>query len=309
MDFEKNYVVDEEYDGFRIDKYLSEYEAEHSRTYLQKLISDGRVSVNEKVVKANYKLSEGECVRLFLPEPEPLDVCPENIPLDIVYEDDDVIIVNKPKDMVVHPAPGHLSGTLVNALMYHCGSSLSGINGVMRPGIVHRIDMDTTGLLVVCKNDKAHNCIAEQLKVHSGKRVYYALVHGTFKEDTGRVEGSIGRSTSDRKKMCITATGKPAVTNYRVLESFRGKYSLVECQLETGRTHQIRVHMASLHHPLVGDTVYSNNDDSALTKEGQVLHAAVLGFVHPTSNEFVEFEAPLPEYFEKLLTKLRGQKG
>ncbi len=306
MDFEKNYFVDEEYDGFRIDKYLSEYEAEHSRTYLQKLIADGRVSVNDKVVKANYKLSEGECVRLFLPEPEPLNVLPENIPLDIVYEDDDLIIVNKPKDMVVHPAPGHLSGTLVNALLYHCGDSLSGINGVMRPGIVHRIDKDTTGLLVVCKNDKSHNSIAEQLKVHSGTRVYYALVHGSFKEPTGRVEGAIGRSLTDRKKMCITPAGKPAVTNYRLLESFGGKYSLVECRLETGRTHQIRVHMASLNHPLVGDTVYSGHDDSKLTKSGQVLHAAVLGFVHPTSGQYVEFKSDMPEYFENLLSKLRN---
>lgn len=306
MNYEKTYFVDEEYDDFRIDKYLCEYEAEHSRTYLQKLIADGLVKVNDKPVKANYRLSEGECVRLFLPEPEPLNIMPENIPLDIRYEDSDIIIVNKPKDMVVHPAPGHLSGTLVNALMYHCGDSLSGINGVMRPGIVHRIDKDTTGLLVICKNDKSHNFIAEQLKVHSGTRVYYALVHGIFKNDSGRVEAPIGRSTSDRKKMAINPSGKDAVTNYKVLESFKGKYSLVECKLETGRTHQIRVHMASIGHPLVGDSVYSGYDDSSLTKSGQVLHAAVLGFVHPSTNEYVQFESELPDYFEKLLVKLRN---
>lgn len=305
MDFEKTFFVDEEYDDFRIDKYLSEYEAEHSRTYLQKLISDGRVTVDGKVVKANYRLSEGECVRLFLPEPEPLNICPENIPLDIRYEDDDIIIVNKGKNMVVHPAPGHLSGTLVNALMFHCKDNLSGINGVMRPGIVHRIDKDTTGLLVICKNDKAHNAIADQFKVHSGKRVYYALVHGAFSDTEGRIDAPIGRSVTDRKKMAINPKGKDAVTNYKVLETFNNKYSLVECRLETGRTHQIRVHMASIKHPLVGDTFYSNYDDSSLTKDGQVLHAGVLGLVHPTTGNFIEFESELPEYFEEILKKLR----
>ena len=306
MEYEKVYYVDEDDNDKRIDKYLADYETEHSRTYIQKLIADGNVTVNNKTVKSNYKLTEGECIRFLLPEPLPLNVLPENIPLNIVYEDNDIIIINKPKDMVVHPAPGHMSGTLVNALLYHCKDNLSGINGVLRPGIVHRIDKDTTGILIVCKNDVSHKYIAEQLKAHSGKRVYHAIVHGILKEKEGRIEAPIGRSTTDRKKMAINEkNGKPAITNYRVLEEFQGKYSYIECRRETGRTHQIRVHMASLHHPLVGDTVYSSHNDTALHTNGQVLHAALLGIIHPTTNQYMEFTAEEPEYFKQLLNKLR----
>lgn len=306
MNYEKIYYVDEYDIDKRIDKYLADYETEHSRTYIQKLIADGNVTVNGKAVKSNYKLVEGECIRFLLPEPMPLNILPENIPLDIVYEDDDIIIINKPKDMVVHPAPGHLSGTLVNALLYHCKDNLSGINGILRPGIVHRIDKDTTGILIVCKNDISHKSIAEQLKQHSGKRIYHALVHGIFKEKEGRIEAPIGRSPNDRKKMAINEkNGKSAITNYRVLEELQGKYSYIECRLETGRTHQIRVHMASIHHPLVGDVVYSNHNDLSLQTNGQVLHAALLGIVHPKTNEYMEFTAEDPEYFKKLLSKLR----
>ncbi len=305
MDNLLEFIVDEDYENVRVDKFLSELNSDYSRSYIQKLIKDGRVKVNGKTEKPGLKLSEGDRVELDLPDPEPLDVLPEDIPLDIIYEDNDIIIINKPKGMVVHPAPGHLSGTLVNALLFHCKEGLSGINGVMRPGIVHRIDKDTTGLLVVCKNDAAHRNIAEQLKVHSGKRIYYALVHGIFKEKEGRIENYIARSNGDRKKMAVMPEGKRAVTNYKVIEEFKGRYSLVECRLETGRTHQIRVHMAYLSHPLVGDTVYSGYDDSRLTVSGQVLHAAVLGFVHPSTGEYVEFSSELPEYFEQLLESLR----
>jgi 23S rRNA pseudouridine1911/1915/1917 synthase len=305
MDNLLEFIVDEDYENVRVDKFLSELNSDYSRSYIQKLIKDGRVKVNGKTEKPGLKLSEGDRVELDLPDPEPLDVLPEDIPLDIIYEDNDIIIINKPKGRVVHPAPGHLSGTLVNALLFHCKEGLSGINGVMRPGIVHRIDKDTTGLLVVCKNDAAHRNIAEQLKVHSGKRIYYALVHGIFKEKEGRIENYIARSNGDRKKMAVMPEGKRAVTNYKVIEEFKGRYSLVECRLETGRTHQIRVHMAYLSHPLVGDTVYSGYDDSRLTVSGQVLHAAVLGFVHPSTGEYVEFSSELPEYFEQLLESLR----
>ncbi len=308
MNYEKIYYVDESDADTRIDRYLADYETEHSRTYIQKVIAEGNVTVNNKAVKCNYKLSEGECIRFLLPEPMPLNVLPENIPLDIVYEDNDIIIINKPKNMVVHPAPGHMSGTLVNALLFHCKDNLSGINGVLRPGIVHRIDKDTTGILIVCKNDAAHKCIAEQLKLHSGKRIYHAIAHGIFKEKEGRIEAPIGRSPVDRKKMAINEkNGKPAITNYRVLEEFQGKYSYIECRLETGRTHQIRVHMASLHHPLLGDSVYSNYNDQAFKTDGQVLHAALLGITHPKTGEYMEFVAEEPEYFKKILAKLRSQ--
>ena len=308
MNYEKIYYVDESDADIRIDRYLADYETEHSRTYIQKLIADGSVTVNDKTVKCNYRLSEGECIRFLLPEPMPLNILPEDILLDIVYEDNDIIIVNKPKDMVVHPAPGHMNGTLVNALLFHCKDNLSGINGVLRPGIVHRIDKDTTGILIVCKNDTAHKNIAEQLKQHSGKRIYHAIAHGIFREKEGRIEAPIGRSPIDRKKMAINEkNGKPAITNYRVLEEFQGKYSYIECRLETGRTHQIRVHMASLHHPLLGDTVYSNHNDQAFRTNGQVLHAALLGISHPRSGEYMEFVADEPDYFKKILEKLRSK--
>ena len=289
----------------RIDKYLASVLTQFSRSFLQKLISDGLVKANGKQVKANYKVESGDEIHVEVPEPVELDIEPEDIPLDIIYEDKDIIVLNKGKGMVVHPAAGHYSGTLVNALLYHCKGQLSGINGVMRPGIVHRIDMDTTGVLVVCKNDYAHQFVADQLKVHSITRKYNAIVYQAFKDESGRVEGPIGRHPNNRKKMAINRiNGKPAATNYKVLENLNGKYSHIECQLETGRTHQIRVHMSSIHHPLLGDTVYGpEKDPFKLT--GQALHARVLGFIHPTTKEYVEFEAPLPDYFTQLLKKLR----
>ena len=242
---------------------------------------------------------------MLLPEPEELNVEPENIPLDILYEDDDLLVVNKPKGMVVHPAAGHSSGTLVNAVLYHCRGNLSGINGVLRPGIVHRIDMDTTGALVICKSDFAHQSLAEQLSVHSITRKYRAIVHGNLKEDEGTVRGAIGRHPTDRKKMAINErNGKPAVTHYRVLERF-GNYTYMQFKLETGRTHQIRVHMASIGHPLLGDAVYGPKKCPVKNLQGQTLHAMVLGFIHPRTGAYMEFEAPLPEYFSNLLLQFR----
>lgn len=297
------FTPDDEQKNVRIDKFLSEQLPDQSRSYLQKLLKEGNVTVNEKPVKANYKVQLSDTVRLELPEPENPDILPEDIPLDILYEDEDVLIINKPKGMVVHPSVGHYTHTVVNAVMFHCKDHLSGINGVMRPGIVHRIDMDTTGAIVICKNDMAHQSLADQLKEHSITRKYRALVHGNLKEDEGMVEGPIGRHPTDRKKMAINhKNGKPAVTHYKVLERF-GSYTFIECQLETGRTHQIRVHMASIKHPLLGDDVYGPKK-SKYTLEGQCLHAKVLGFVHPRTGEYMEFEVPLPEYFEKLLNKL-----
>ena len=297
-------TVSPEEAGVRIDKYLTEQLPDITRSYLQKLLKDGSVQMNGKSVKTSTKTASGAVIELTIPEPEEPEILPEDIPLDILYEDSDVILINKPKDMVVHPAAGHYTGTLVNALMYHCKGDLSGINGVLRPGIVHRIDKDTTGVLIICKNDKAHNALAEQLKEHSITRKYRAIVCGNLKEDEGTVDAPLGRHPQDRKKMAIVRTGgKRAVTHYRVLERF-GNYTYIECQLETGRTHQIRVHMASLGHPLLGDEVYGRVK-SPFKLEGQTLHAMVLGFIHPTTGEYMEFEAPLPEYFEKLLGKLR----
>ena len=245
-------------------------------------------------------------MEIVLPEPVSLDIEAENIPLDILYEDSDVLLVNKPKDMVVHPSAGHVTGTLVNALLYHCKDSLSSINGVMRPGIVHRIDKDTTGILIICKNDKAHNCIAEQLKVHSITRRYHALVWNNVTDDTGTVDAPIGRHPVDRKKMAINhKNGKHAVTHYKVLERF-GQYTYIQCELETGRTHQIRVHMASIGHPLVGDPVYGPAKQPFKT-DGQMLHAKVFGFIHPSTNDYMEFETDLPEYFQLILEKLRNK--
>lgn len=301
-------LVDDNCDGERVDKYLSDMLSSFSRSQLQKLIKDEKVLVgrddkNLKAVKANYKLTKGECICITIPEPEELNIVPEDIPLDIIYEDDSLIVVNKPKGMVVHPAPGHYTGTLVNALMYHCKDNLSGINGVLRPGIVHRIDMDTTGVLVVCKNDFAHQSLSEQLKVHSITRRYEAICHGTFKEKTGTVDAPLGRCPNDRLKMAIVKDGKNAVTHYEVLQNFE-KFSYISCVLETGRTHQIRVHMSSLGHPLLGDELYCNQK-SPFKLQGQTLHARILGFRHPVTNEYKEFEAPLPDYFKMLLDKLK----
>lgn len=290
--------------NLRIDKFLAEQLPDQSRSYLQKLLKDGKVSVNDTTVKANYKVQLSDVIRFELPDPEVPDILPEDIPLDILYEDDDVLLINKPKGMVVHPSAGHYTHTIVNAVMYHCKDHLSGINGVMRPGIVHRIDMDTTGVIVICKNDSAHQSLAEQLKEHSITRKYRALVHGNLKEDQGTIEGPIGRHPVDRKKMAINRqNGKPAVTHYKVLERF-GSYTFVECQLETGRTHQIRVHMASIGHPLVGDIAYGPAK-CPFRLQGQCLHAMVLGFIHPRTGKYMEFTAPLPEYLTKLLENLK----
>lgn len=291
--------------NIRIDKYISSNIKDLSRTHIQKLIQEGYVKILDKSVKSNYKVSSGDKVNICIPDPVEPNIEPENIPLDILYEDDDIVVINKGKGMVVHPAAGHYSGTLVNSLMYHCKDQLSGINGIMRPGIVHRIDMNTTGVLVTCKNNKSHIYIAEQLKVHSITRKYNALVYNSFKEESGIVDAPIGRHNIDRKKMAINhKNGKNAVTHYQVLENLNNKYSHIECALETGRTHQIRVHMSSIHHPLLGDNVYGP-EKSSFDLEGQALHARLLGFIHPSTKKYVEFEAPLPDYFTKLLRKLR----
>lgn len=300
--------ADETYMDERLDKFLSAMLPDQSRSYLQKIIKDGNVLVNGEPKKSSYRLEDGDEVTADLPELKSPDIEPENIPLDILYEDASILMVNKPKGMVVHPSAGHYTGTLVNAVLWHCQGQLSGINGVSRPGIVHRIDKDTTGVLVVCKNDAAHNAVAAQLKEHSITRKYRAIVHGVIKEDEGTVDAPIGRHPTERKKMASgVKNGKRAVTHYRVLERFQG-YTYVECQLETGRTHQIRVHMASIHHPLLGDTVYGPAKDSHHL-EGQTLHAMVLGLIHPVTGEYLEVEAPLPEYFENLLKKFRAISG
>lgn len=301
-EFKAEYTPGEEI--LRIDRFLGSRLEQVSRSYLQKLVKDGAVLVNGKPVKSSYKVENGDRIRLEIPDAVEPEIEAEPMALDILYEDSDIILINKPKGMVVHPAAGHYSGTLVNGLMAHCKNELSGINGVMRPGIVHRIDMDTTGVLIVCKNDKAHNAIAEQLKVHSITRKYYAIVHGVLKADTGTVNAPIGRHPVDRKKMSINEkNGKEAVTHYRVLQRFQ-RFTFVECQLETGRTHQIRVHMASIGHPLLGDQVYGPAKVPFSGLQGQTLHAGVLGIIHPSTGEYMEFTAPLPAYFEALLKKL-----
>ena len=299
-----NYVVSDGQSGIRIDRYLSDSNEDLSRSYIQKLLKEQKVTVQGTFVKANYKVQAGDVITVEVPDMTELDILPEDIPLDILYEDEDVLVVNKPKGMVVHPSAGHTTGTLVNAIMAHCKENLSGINGVLRPGIVHRIDKDTTGALLVCKNDNAHRDLALQLKEHSIKRRYRAIVAGVIKEEEGTIEGPIGRHPVDRKKMAINyKNGKEAVTHYRVLERFPNA-TYVECRLETGRTHQIRVHMTSIGHPLLGDEVYGSGRNP-YHLQGQTLHAMILGFVHPSTREYMEFTAPLPEYFEKLLEKLR----
>ena len=289
--------------GERIDKYLSEQLEDMTRSHIQKLIKENMVRVNGMTVKSNFKLSASDQIEVEIPELKEPDILPENIPLDILYEDQDILVVNKPKGMVVHPAPGHYTGTLVNAIMYHCKDNLSGINGVMRPGIVHRIDMDTTGSLLICKNDRAHQALAEQLKEHSITRKYHAIVHGRLKEDEGTIDKPIGRHPIDRKKMSVYCTnGREAITHYRVLKRFQ-QFTYIECQLETGRTHQIRVHMSSIGHPILGDQVYGPAK-CPYKLQGQTLHAKVLGITHPTTGEYMEFDAPLPDYFQGLLEKM-----
>lgn len=292
--------------GERLDVFLARKYPEMSRSHLQKLITAEEVLINGKSRKANYKLSEGELVSLCLPEPEVINISPENIPLDILYEDSDIIVINKPRGMVVHPAAGVTTGTLVNALLAHC-DDLSGINGVIRPGIVHRLDKDTSGVMVAAKNDAAHINLSEQIKNKTAKRVYWAIVFGNIKESSGTINGDIGRNPNDRQKMAIvTANGKPATTKFKVLERF-GQYTLIECRLLTGRTHQIRVHMTSIGHPLVGDPKYGRGK-SPFKIQGQALHSLNLTLVHPKTGEEMIFEAPLPEDMKKILSAMRSKQ-
>ena len=289
-------------DGERADQFLARLVPELTRSAAQRLLEEGAVTLAGRPVKKNYKTAPGDVLAVALPEPEPVDAVPQDIPLDVVYEDGDVIVVNKPVGMVVHPAAGHPDGTLVNALLYHCGESLSGINGALRPGIVHRIDRDTSGLLIAAKNDFAHQALAEQLQDHSLYREYEAVCVGTLREDAGTVDAPIGRHPVDRKKMAVVANGRGAVTHWSVLERFPG-YTYVECRLETGRTHQIRVHMAYIGHPLLGDTVYGAKKPVP-GLAGQCLHARRLSFIHPRTGERVTVECPLPDYFTQVLARL-----
>ncbi|WP_042471745.1 RluA family pseudouridine synthase [Bacillus ndiopicus] len=295
------YTIEVEQAGERIDKALAGFQTEWSRTQISNWVTDGIIKVNGAEVKAKYKVKEGDVIEIDVPEPEPLEVVAENLALDVVYEDADVAVINKPKGMVVHPAPGHLTGTLVNGLMHHC-KDLSGINGVLRPGIVHRIDKDTSGLLMVAKNDVAHESLVNQLVEKSVTRKYTALVHGHIAHDKGTIDAPIGRDSKDRQKQAVVDNGKHAVTHFQVIERF-GDYTLVECRLETGRTHQIRVHMQYIGFPLVGDPKYGPK--KTIDFGGQVLHAGVLGFIHPVTGEYLEFSAPLPEDFQQLLAELR----
>ena len=302
---EEKLTIKAETGGVRIDKFIADNLTDVSRSYIQKLIDDEMITLNGSKVKAKYKVKAGDEFNVTIPEAKEPDIVPEDIPLDIIYEDEYILVVNKPKGMVVHPAPGHYTGTLVNAIMYHCKDNLSGINGVLRPGIVHRIDMNTTGSLLVCKSDKAHQIMADKFKVHDLTRKYHCIVHGNIKEDEGVINAPIGRHPIDRKKMSTKCkNGRSAITHYKVLERF-GNFTYVECQLETGRTHQIRVHMSSIGHAVLGDDVYGPSK-CPFKLEGQTLHAKILGIEHPITGEYMEFDAPLPEYFENLLNKLRN---
>ena len=300
------YEVTEEDNMMRLDQYIAKNCMDLSRSYIQKLIKDNLVTVNDVIQNKNKTpIQTGNLIVVSLPDPTELEIKPQNIPLDILYEDDDVLVVNKPKGMVVHPAPGHYDDTLVNAVLFHCKDNLSGINGVLRPGIVHRIDKDTTGALIVCKNDKSHQKIADQLRTHSITRSYRAIVYNNFSEDEGTVNAPIGRHPTNRKKrMVTTKNSKEAITHYKVLDHLNRKFNYIECRLETGRTHQIRVHMSHIGHPLLGDEVYGPANTKYKNLQGQTLHAATIGFVHPTTEEYMEFSSPLPDYFEKLLKTL-----
>lgn len=306
MKRELQYEVTEEEDGLRLDQYIAGRCMDLSRSYIQKLIKESRVTINKNIqTKTKTAVQESDIVNVSLPDPKELEIKPQDIPLDILYEDNDVLVVNKPKGMVVHPAPGHYEDTLVNAVLYHCRDNLSGINGVLRPGIVHRIDKDTTGALIVCKNDKAHQKIADQLRAHTITRSYRAIVYNNFSEDEGMINAPIGRHPTNRKKRMVTEkNSKEAITHYKVLDHLNHKFNYIECRLETGRTHQIRVHMSHIGHPLLGDEVYGPVNSKFKNLQGQTLHAATIGFIHPTTEEYMKFSAPLPDYFEKLLKTL-----
>lgn len=308
IEYDKTIKLKSDADDIRIDTYISS-QVDLTRSYIQKLIKDSLIKVGDKCVKPSYKTKTGDMITINLPKPVSIDIKPENIPLDILYEDDDIILVNKPQGMVVHPAPGNYSGTLVNALLYYCKDSLSGINGVLRPGIVHRLDKDTSGVILIAKNNNAHINISEQIKNREIKKIYNAIVIGNIKTDSGTINEPIGRSRTDRKKMAVVPNGRYAVTHYHVLERLSGT-TYVKVKIDTGRTHQIRVHMAYIGHPVLGDRTYGPKKqvifkDSA----GQFLHARILGFRHPVSNEYMEIEAPLPKYFDDVLDKLRKMSG
>jgi 23S rRNA pseudouridine1911/1915/1917 synthase len=299
------FIIEDKDTGVRMDTILAKLMEESSRNSIQKLIEQGNVSVNGQVVTIKkFKLTEGDFVKVIMKEPSVFEVVPENISIEIVYEDEDIIVVNKPKNMVVHPAVGNSSGTLVNGLLYHCNNQLSSINGPIRPGIVHRIDKDTSGLLMIAKNDDAHRTLAEQLSSHIINRVYRAVVYNNFLEDVGKIEAPIGRDPNNRLRMAVVPNGKKAITHYRVLERF-GKFTYIEVKLETGRTHQIRVHMAYIKHPLLGDGLYGPKK-STLGVKTQILHAKTLGFTHPKTGEYMEFDSLLPVEFETVLEKLRN---
>lgn len=303
MDEIKEFLVIDEEEGDRLDVYLSAQLGDMSRSYIQKIIKENKVKVNDKVEKAKYLVKEGDKVIIEIPAPKLLEVTPQDIPIDIVYEDSDILIINKPQDMVVHPAPGNYDGTLVNAILYHCKDNLSSINGVIRPGIVHRIDKDTSGLLMIAKNNNAHNSLAEQLKVHSITREYEFICHGVVKDDKITVNKPIGRNPKDRLKMAVVNGGKEAITHFEVIERF-DNFTHMRATLETGRTHQIRVHALSINHPLLGDPLYGPKN-TKLKIEGQTLHARKLGFIHPTTNEYVEFNSELPKYFTDIINKIK----
>lgn len=298
-------IIDEAHQNLRVDKVISQMRDDLSRTTIQNYINEGRLTINGKAEKANYKVKLDDVLELEIPDPVDMTIEAEDIPLDVVYEDKDVIVVNKPTGMIVHPSVGVYSGTLVNALLYHC-KDLSGINGVNRPGIVHRIDKDTSGLLMVAKNDKAHSALSKQLQEHSVDRLYYALVHGVIEHNLGRIDAPIGRDPNDRQAYKVTdMNAREAITNFRVIERYHN-YTLVECRLETGRTHQIRVHMAYIGHPVVGDPKYGRRKDN--TDYGQYLHAKVLGFIHPTTGEHLVFEAELPDYFKAMIDSIKEEE-
>ena len=303
MDEIREFLVGEEEEGDRLDVYLSEQLGDMSRSYIQKIIKDKKVEVNNKIEKAKYLVKEEDKVKIEIPAPKLLEVIAQDIPIDIVYEDNDVLIVNKPQDMVVHPAPGNYDNTLVNAILYHCKDKLSSINGIIRPGIVHRIDKDTSGLLMIAKNNNAHNSLAEQLKDHSITREYEFICHGVVKDDKITVNKPIGRNPKDRLKMAVVKDGKHAVTHFEVVERFEN-FTHMRARLETGRTHQIRVHALSINHPLLGDPIYGPKN-TKFKLNGQTLHAKKLGFIHPTTNKYIEFDSELPEYFKEIIKKLK----